>query len=220
MSIPSVEGGRDATIIAFPLQRVSPPASSGFVTAEVISLATSPPDDAGEPPGALAQEPRVEPAEVSTDRLTRRAHNVAVHALAGRGQSREEIERRLLSRDLPEEAVSDEIERLEGLGLINDSDLATDLVDRYAARQGLGRRAVAQKMRDRRIAPEIIAQALESVSDEDESARLYEVAGDRARALRSLPPEVAKRRLVAYLQRRGFRGSEIFTIVDTVLSEV
>jgi regulatory protein len=54
-------------------------------------------------------------------------------------------------------------------------------------------------------------------SSEDESSRLREVAEDRARALGSLSPEVAKRRLVAYLQRRGYSGNEIFSVVDEVL---
>lgn len=206
MNNPSVEGGRDATIIAFPLQRVTPPAGDSGA-AVVTPMTTTAPDEAE----LVAQAP--------TARERNRAHNVAVHALAGRGQSREEIERKLLSRELPEDAVADEIERLEGLGLINDVDLASDLMDRYSQRQGLGRQAVAQKMRDRRIAPEIITSTLESISDEDEHVRLLEVASDRARALRSLAPDVAKRRLVAYLQRRGFRGSDIFSVVDRVLAE-
>lgn len=207
MSVPSVEGERDATIIAFPLQRVAPPHTSDSCAAVVIPLL-----------GLVTEEDTVSSPE-PTDRQRRRAHNIAVHALAGRGQSREEIERKLLSRELPEEAVADEIERLEGLGLINDVDLASDLVDRYAQRQGLGRQAVAQKMRERRIAPEVIAHALSAVSDSDEQVRLLEVARDRARALRSLAPDVAKRRLAAYLQRRGFRGNDIFSVIDEVLAE-
>lgn len=206
MNNPSVEGERDATIIAFPLQRVTPPEPSASFSAVVIPLTDALPEESPE-----ASAP-------ATDRQRKRAHNVAVHALAGRGQSREEIERKLLSRELPEEAVAEEIERLEGLGLINDVDLASDLMDRYAQRQGLGRQAVAQKMRDRRIDPEIIASTLESISDEDEHVRLLEVASDRARALQSLAPDVAKRRLVAYLQRRGFRGNEIYSVVDQALS--
>jgi regulatory protein len=72
-------------------------------------------------------------------------------------------------------------------------------------------------MRQRGISASIIAGALEGVSNADESTRLREVAEDRARALGSLAPEVAKRRLVAYLQRRGYSGNEIFSVVDEVL---
>jgi regulatory protein len=207
VSVPSVEGERDATIIAFPLQRVTPGAEKHTHNAVVIPLTDI--DSHDQPPAA----------EPATPRELRRAHNVAVHSLAGSGKSREEIHRRLIGRDLPEDAVSAEIERLEDLGLVNDNSLASDLVDRYVVRQGLGRQAVAHKMRERHIAPEVIARALEGVSDDDERARLLEVARDRARALSSLAPDVAKRRLVAYLQRRGYRGSDIFSVVDAVLND-
>jgi regulatory protein len=209
VSVVSAEGERDATIIAFPLQRVTPPSGDDTREAVVIEMTGITPEEPVEALESLTEEP--------TERQRRRAHNVAVHALATRDQSREEIERRLLARQLPDDAVNDEIERLEALGLINDENLARELVDRYALRQGLARQAVAHKMRARNIAPEIISRALESVSDDDEQARLLEVASDRARALRSLAPEVAKRRLVAYLQRRGFRGNDIFSVVDQVL---
>jgi regulatory protein len=128
-----------------------------------------------------------------------------------------EIEARLVSRELPEDVVREQISALERQGLIDDAELASNLVDKYVVRQGLGRRAAAEKMRQRGISPSVVAEALEGVSNEDESARLREVAEDRARALRSLAPEVAKRRLIAYLQRRGYSGNEIFSIVDEVL---
>jgi regulatory protein len=72
-------------------------------------------------------------------------------------------------------------------------------------------------MRQRGVSKALIQEALEGISNEDESSRLRGVAEDRARALGSLAPEVAKRRLVAYLQRRGYSGNEIFSVVDEVL---
>lgn len=152
-----------------------------------------------------------------SERARQRARNVALHALATRGVSKQEIEERLVSRDLPDDVVREEISALERQGLIDDTELASNLVDKYVVRQGLGRRAASEKMRQRGISASIIAGALEGVSNADESARLREVAQDRARALGSLAPEVAKRRLVAYLQRRGYSGNEIFSVVDEVL---
>lgn len=153
----------------------------------------------------------------SSERVRQRARNVALHALATRGVSKVEIEARLVSRELPDDVVQEQISALERQGLIDDADLASNLVDKYVIRQGLGRRAAAEKMRQRGISASVIAGALEGVSNEDESTRLREVAEDRARALGSLAPDVAKRRLVAYLQRRGYSGNEIFSVVDDVL---
>jgi regulatory protein len=225
MSFPRHEGERDAIIIAFPQQRVTP--AEAEITAEAIVVPLPGVADFGnvavsesreetlvsESDTGVAEEDDSPPSE----RVSRRAHNVALHALAQRGQSRAELEARLVSRELPREAVNDEIVRLEQRGLIDDEALAIDLVDKYSERRGLGRQAVAHKLRERNIAPEIISRVLESVSDDDERARLLEVADDRARALRSLPPAVAKRRLVAYLQRRGFSGQDVFAVVNDVL---
>lgn len=220
MSIPFVHGERDAIIIAFPVERVSPPSRSTTREAVVISLAT--PVRPSEGDDAVSQTSSGEPTANTGDanpseRVRQRARNVALHALATRGVSKQEIEERLVSRDLPDDVVQEEISALERQGLIDDTELASNLVDKYVVRQGLGRRAASEKMRQRGISASIIAGALEGVSNADESARLREVAQDRARALGSLAPEVAKRRLVAYLQRRGYSGNEIFSVVDEVL---
>ncbi len=220
MSIPFVHGERDATIIAFPVERVSPPSRSTTREAVVIPLAT--PVTPSEGDDAVSQNSSCEPTANTGDanpreRVRQRARNVALHALATRGVSKQEIEERLVARDLPEDVVQEEISTLERQGLIDDVELAANLVDKYVVRQGLGRRGAADKMRQRGISPSVIAGALEGVSNEDESARLRELAQDRARALRSLAPEVAKRRLVAYLQRRGYSGNDIYSLVDEVL---
>ncbi|CAB4651094.1 MAG: hypothetical protein F2621_06105 [Actinobacteria bacterium] len=220
MSIPFVHGEREATIIAFPVERVSPPSRSTTREAVVIPLAT--PVTPSEGDDAVSQNSSGEPTANTGDanpseRVRQRARNVALHALATRGVSKQEIEERLVARDLPEDVVQEEISTLERQGLIDDVELASNLVDKYVVRQGLGRRGAADKMRQRGISPSVIAGALEGVSNEDESARLRELAQDRARALRSLAPEVAKRRLVAYLQRRGYSGNDIYSLVDEVL---
>jgi regulatory protein len=220
VSIPFVHGERDAIIIAFPVERVSPPSRSTTREAVVISLTT--PVRPSEGDDAVSQNSSGEPTANTGDanpseRVRQRARNVALHALATRGVSKQEIEERLVSRDLPDDVVQEEISALERQGLIDDTELASNLVDKYVVRQGLGRRAASEKMRQRGISASIIAGALEGVSNADESARLREVAEDRARALGSLAPEVAKRRLVAYLQRRGYSGNEIFSVVDEVL---
>lgn len=220
MSIPFVHGERDATIIAFPVERVSPPSRSTTREAVVISLTT--PVTSSEGDDAVSQTSSGEPTANTgnanpSERVRQRARNVALHALATRGVSKQEIEERLVARDLPDDVVQEEISTLERQGLIDDVELAANLVDKYVVRQGLGRRGAADKMRQRGISPSVIAGALEGVSNEDESTRLREVAQDRARALRSLAPEVAKRRLVAYLQRRGYSGNDIYSLVDEVL---
>jgi SOS response regulatory protein OraA/RecX len=222
--MPSAQGERDATIIAFPAERVSKAQVNHPHDALVIPLGTSTPHSEEAPLDHVIvnQTPENETAtddssEAPSARVRQRAHNVAIHALATRGVSRSEIEARLVSRELPESVVEDEISALERQGLIDDAELAGNLVDKWVVRQGLGRRAAAEKMRQRGLSQVVIAEALEGISADDESERLREVAADRARALGSLPPDVAKRRLVAYLQRRGYSGNQVFQVATEVL---
>jgi regulatory protein len=154
----------------------------------------------------------------SETKIERRAHNVSLHALATRGQSRQEIEHRMKAREIPDDVIAAEILRLEGTGLIDDDALATDLVDRYSTRGSLGRRAVINKLRQRGLSNETIEQALGEHSVDDERAQLLEVAEARARSLRNLPQNVAQRRLVAYLNRRGFSGSSVYEVAQEVLA--
>ena len=219
MSIPFAHGERDATIIAFPFERVSHASRATAGEAVVIPLASSakPAEEDDEISDSTSTELPEDSEAAGSDRVRQRARNVALHALATRGVSKVEIEARLVARELPAEVVAEQISELERQGLIDDADLASNLVDKYVLRQGLGRRAAAEKMRQRGVSQALIHEALEGISNEDESSRLREVAEDRARALGSLAPEVAKRRLVAYLQRRGYSGNEIFSVVDEVL---
>jgi regulatory protein len=122
------------------------------------------------------------------------------------------------SREIPEDVIAAEMERLEGSGLIDDDALAEELVDKYSHRGGLGRRGVAEKLRHRKLSPDTIERALAALSADDELDQLREVAQSRARSLTKLPAEVATRRLVAYLNRRGYSGSAVYEVVRDVVN--
>ena len=154
------------------------------------------------------------------DRAVRRAENVSLHGLTRRNMSRWEIERLLVSRDLDEDIIAAEIERLEGVGLIDDAALAETLVRTQRERKGLGHQGIQAELRRRKIAPEIIEAALhESSDDDDEQHRANEVALKRAGQLRSYEPHVAKRRLTAYLQRKGYASEIIREAVAQALDQ-
>lgn len=222
MSVLDAAGDRDAVVIPFPQHRVKHlqeslehEASAPVVAIDqdefqVLGSEMVPVDDTspvGVPMGGG-----------DPSRLERRAHNVSLHALATRGQSLLEIEGRMRAREIPEDILTAEIERLEASGLIDDDALAAELVDKYSLRGGLGRRAVADKLRQRKLSPETIERALEVLSSDDELEQLREVAESRARSLTKLPADVAKRRLVAYLNRRGYSGSAVYEVARDVLA--
>lgn len=146
-----------------------------------------------------------------------RVNNVSMHALARKGMSSVEMTQLLESREIEPEAVAEEIERLEGVGLLDDLALAETLVRTLQDRKGLGRSAINAELRRRKIDIEAINEAMEAVDSDDELTRAIEIAQKRASQLSSYDNETARRRLSAYLMRRGYNGSIISAAIAASL---
>jgi regulatory protein len=165
-------------------------------------------------PESESSDPEVE----SLEDQRYRAEKVSMQSLTRRGMSRWELGKMLLARDLDEETVEFELDRLEGVGLIDDAALAETLVRTQHERKGLGRSALTAELRRRHIDQEQIEEALAQVGDDDEQSRATELAVKRAPQLRSLDSETAKRRLSGFLMRKGYSGSVVRAAVDEALS--
>ncbi|MFC0682130.1 regulatory protein RecX [Lysobacter korlensis] len=203
------------------LPGVLPPASGPSEAADA-------PDERAEKLGAVSQafdnwtrdsDDASEPlAERPADKKTaRRAENVSMNALTRRGMSRRELERVLLARELDESTVAAELDRLQGVGLLDDRALAHDLVSRLRDRKGLGRTAVAAELSRRLLPGDVITEALDSIESDDELETARELAIRRAEQLRSLDRATAERRLSGFLQRRGYSGDIVRTAVTEAL---
>jgi regulatory protein len=154
----------------------------------------------------------------SAGELAKRAENISMYALTRRAVSIREMEKLLKSRDLPDEVVATEIARLEGVGLLNDYELAVDLAERYQRRKGLGAGAIKVELGKRLVLPAAIDAALADLPG-DQLELATEEARKRLSRLKGLDRETLNRRLYAYLQRRGFRGTEISAAIRAALEE-
>ena len=157
-------------------------------------------------------------AEKGTKRREVRAENVSMHALTRRGMSRWELEKTLLSRELDGEVVEAELDRLEGVGLLDDAALAETFVRTQHDRKGLGRGAITAELRRRHIDQEHIDAALAQVDDDDEQTRATELAVKRAGQLSSYDLATAKRRLHGFLSRKGYSSAVVRAAIDEALS--
>ncbi|CAN5266130.1 hypothetical protein BH11ACT4_BH11ACT4_14240 [soil metagenome] len=145
-----------------------------------------------------------------------RVSNVSMYALARRGMSSKEMRDYLLGREFDEEAVDEEIERLERVGLLDDDSLAETLVRTLRDRKGLGRSALTAELRRRHVDGDAIEEAMGGL-DDDELERATAIAVKRAPQLRALDTVTAKRRLGAFLMRKGYSGSVVSTAVQRAL---
>ncbi|MFC5501375.1 regulatory protein RecX [Lysinimonas soli] len=204
------------------LPGVQPPAPSDPPTTELPTLASVFGELESQIATTLAErraadEYRESPEARADAKAKERAERVSMHALTRRGMSKREVERSLRARELDDETVASELDRLEGVGLIDDMALAQNLVGILQERKGLGRSAVAAELTRRLLAPAAIEYALDLIETSDELGRAKEIAVKRAGQLRSYDRETALRRLSAFLARRGYSGSTIRSAVEHAL---
>lgn len=156
-------------------------------------------------------------AQRSDDADAARASNISMYALARRGMSSHEMTKLLLSRDLEAPTVAVEVERLERVQLLDDFALAETLVRTLHERKGLGRQALNAELRRRGIDQSAIEAAISAIDGDEEVSRATELAVKRAPQLRSLDNETARRRLSAFLMRKGYQGSVVSAAVKAAL---
>ncbi len=134
-------------------------------------------------------------------------HERSLGLLAVRQRSRRELERRLVQAGFERDEVDAELDRLEGVGLIDDEAFARAVVEGRMGARGESRRVVAGRLAQAGVTSDIATMALDGAleADEDRAARLAET---KAMRLRSLEPQVAFQRLYGFLARRGY-GPEV-----------
>ena len=148
------------------------------------------------------------------------ASRAALRALAMRGRARRDLRRRLIQKQHPPRAVDEALARLDAQGLLDDRRFAVEYAARHAARGRGPARLVADLQRqgvDRAVADTAVGEALaEEGIDPDHALRA--VAARRASQLAALPPAVRRRRLLAYLGRRGYGGAQVKELVEELLA--
>jgi len=133
-------------------------------------------------------------------------HERALRLLSVRPRSRHELGSRLLLAGFEAEAVREELDRLEAVGLLDDASFARAVAEHQVKVRHAGRRAVFSALAAKGVDRGTIEETLASLGG-DEAVRAEELARERARRLAGLPPEKAYARLVGLLQRRGYDGS-------------
>ncbi|MFK4791587.1 regulatory protein RecX [Microbacterium sp. ZW T5_56] len=147
-----------------------------------------------------------------------RAEAALLKKLRGKGLSVREARAFVIGLEVAPEIADDLIDEFLSLRYLDDAVLAEQLIYTASSRKGQGRRVIAQSLSARGIPREVIDAALEEVPDDDDE-RALDFARSKARSLAKLEPEVALRRLLGQLARRGFGGSSAMRAAKTALSE-
>jgi regulatory protein len=136
----------------------------------------------------------------------------ALNMLALRARSAAELRRLLVRKGEPAELVDVAIERLLRAGFLDDESFARQFARSKLLGAGLSRRRVQQELARRGVAREVAESALSEVVDEeqvDEEDGLQRVARKKLESLERLDPATQRRRLYAFLARRGYDSDDI-----------
>ncbi len=143
----------------------------------------------------------------------------ALAMLAARPRAARDLERMLVRKGEPAEHVAAAIQRLIALGILDDAQFARQFIRARIAGAGLSRRRLKSELWRRGVDRDVIDAALNEVIAEDEvdeDAQIAKVAAKKLRTLRSADPAVARRRLYAFLARRGYEGTAIRRVIDSL----
>jgi len=143
-----------------------------------------------------------------------RAHERALNFLSYRPRSEAEVRRNLRKKDVTDEAIEAEVERLTRAGMLDDREFARYWVENRLQFNPRGARALGHELREKGVPVSIIDDTLAGF-DEEPAARKAAEAG--ARRLAHLEPTAFRRRLGAYLARRGFSYAVISPLVEEML---
>jgi len=130
---------------------------------------------------------------------------VAVKLLADQALSTRQLQQRLTRRGYGAEEIGEVVARLSAARYLDDAEYARAWARARAHRRSWGPRRLAHELRARGIAePEILSALDEAYADRDPRTVAEAAAVRKLKELQGLAPEAARRRLAAFLTRRGF----------------
>lgn len=152
------------------------------------------------------------------DKARKRIMAEAVKLLASRARSESQLRERLTARGWASPGIVEEcITRLKELGYIDDRQFAESYASSRMKTKPLGRSRLARELTAKRLAPETIEDALDTVFDEQKEEALIDRAIQKRIRTHGPPKDrAAANRLFAHLARLGFEYDLILRKLRTL----
>ena len=144
----------------------------------------------------------------------------AINFLSYRPRSSAEIRKNLKKYEVPELCIEPTIERLEKNGFLNDADFARSWVENRNTFRPRGGRALRVELRQKGLSDELIQTTLDEMVNEEEL--VYSAGIKKAKKLvkQNLEWQDFRKKLAAFLARRGFNYGVISPILSQLWDEV
>ena len=151
-----------------------------------------------------------------------KTYDRALNMLALRARSAGELRRLLVRKGEPPDHVDAAVDRLVRAGFLDDASFARQFARSRVLGAGLSRRRLQAELARRGVEREVAEQAIEDVFGEesvDEEATLDRVARRKLKSLARLDEPTQRRRLYAFLARRGYDSHDIGRVVAVLVRE-
>jgi regulatory protein len=145
------------------------------------------------------------------------ARGICLRALTGAPKTRSQLADLLAERGVPDDAAETVLDRFTEVGLIDDAAFARAWVSSRQAGRGLARRALSAELRAKGVEPEVAAEAVDAVGDDDEREAARRLVDRKVGAMRRLDRTTATRRLMGMLARKGYNGGLAAAVVREAL---
>jgi regulatory protein len=152
-----------------------------------------------------------------------RVYDRAINMLAFRARSSAELARSLRRKGAAKELVNHAIGRLTEQGLIDDVAFAQSFTRAKVHGAQQSRRRVQQDLARKGVTREVSDKAIATVFEDEQvdQREIVEVAArKKLRTLKNVDPAVRRRRLYAFLARRGYDAEDIRRAMDAVGEEL
>lgn len=157
--------------------------------------------------------------EIETDDGEIRARNAALMLLNTRMRSRKELAQRLSQKSYSDEVIKRVLDVLSWAGVVDDDQFARAWVNDRLRFRPVGLSLLRHELRRKGIPDEIITGTLNEHEEDDENERAWLLLLKRKAHYAGLDPQVARRRMMGFLARRGFDGQTVYTVVKRMLEE-
>ncbi len=146
-----------------------------------------------------------------------KARNTAYRLLTYRARSRKELEEKLRGKEFGCAVIEAVVADLARLGYVNDREFARQWAAGRIRLHGFGGRRIEQELRNKGISRDVIQETLREIFEDAPEADIAQQAAEKKlRSLTRFAPEVRRRRLAGYLERRGFPSETIYDVLRRV----
>jgi len=157
------------------------------------------------------------PSAESEDKQLKRAKNSAYRYLTIRPRSNKELADKLHDKKFSDPVITAVLEHVTRLGYLDDGKFAAQWAASRIRSRGFGKRRLEQELRIKGISRDIIKETLTTLFEESaESDIARKEAEKKLRTLTRFEPQVRRRRLAGFLERKGFSSEIIRTILRTM----